>query len=152
MIMIALLLGYGLIEIPRNIYYKNNLKVKLNKLYFELVYIDEDLTVAKEELYQIVQFMKTFQSTISHHYPELITYLNKVSDKILSILQYSIDGINSRHIEPLELITLLNSKDIYHLDDIISLHIFVMKLERKLYLTQSQWMKLLIVVLHCKKN
>eukprot|EP00612_Vaucheria_litorea_P002644 CAMPEP_0171458550 /NCGR_PEP_ID=MMETSP0945-20130129/4184_1 /TAXON_ID=109269 /ORGANISM="Vaucheria litorea, Strain CCMP2940" /LENGTH=102 /DNA_ID=CAMNT_0011984381 /DNA_START=325 /DNA_END=630 /DNA_ORIENTATION=- len=83
LILIVLLMGYGLVEVPRQLWLKSDKEKLLRKLYFRTSQIDSELYDAKIELEELYEKFEETRKNVLENEENLV-----FEDKMLEILEW----------------------------------------------------------------
>ncbi|XP_071116644.1 G-protein coupled receptor-associated protein LMBRD2-like isoform X1 [Haliotis cracherodii] len=91
---LVLMLGYGLVEVPRNFWNSSKRGYQLSRTYFKIAKLSTDKSEAEESLEDILEEIKRYADRIRYNHPmskNMETILSKCPDHIQKSMQPNMD-------------------------------------------------------------
>lgn len=137
--LLTILLGYGLVQVPRSIYESSKLDYKLNYLYFKVAKLSAEKCEAEEKLDDTLELIEhTYQAVITSNF-HLRQYINIILSKCP--VEWS-EKLIARN-EKVQQVSFVSSNVSYTEADLVSLHRNILKATQAFHRTQLQWKFLL---------
>jgi hypothetical protein len=131
---LVILLGYGLVDIPRSAWHRSQLNYSLNYSYFKVAKLRVDLEEAKSTLNEVCGEVKYILQKIRYNDP-LYKYVNIIVKKFPSGLISQSD----RSLDDFEDFEKGDGQDLITMSKLISVHRKVIRAVRDTNRTQAQW-------------
>eukprot|EP00808_Paulinella_micropora_P008354 g33542.t1 len=145
----VLLLGYGLVELPRSLWRKTNPLIRLNLVYFRANRCWEETEESKEELYQTWKLLKLVRERLDRQEQtadvlKLSERLSKVEEKCPPLENFNMATLGDpSHFDELSIAKSIKKHDPPRLKDIVKLHVQVKYMNREFWLIEAQWKEII---------
>jgi putative flippase GtrA len=152
MVQLVLMLGYGLVEVPRSLWHRGNIPLKLKYAYFRTAQVYHEAEVTKDYLIQTLQLLD-FISTKVDPNSDIRLLLDEVKANCPRMDRYNFSGVEKvSGSEDCSWINSLRAKGgDYDLDDMIHLNYQVKTLDRQLWLCEAMWRDQVSYALHTEE-
>lgn len=137
--LLTILLGYGLVQVPRSIYESSNLNYQLNYLYFKVAKLSAEKCEAEEKLDDTLELVEhTYEAIRQSHF-----HLKECMDIVLSKCPVEWSEKLLARYEKVQQVSFISSSASYTEADLVSLHRNILRTSQEFHRTQLQWKFLL---------
>lgn len=151
MFLLVLMLGYGLVEVPRSLWYKGNLLLRLKYAHYRTAQVYHQSEAAKDELFQTLKLLDHLNVKVDVRDP-IRPQLDEVISACPRMDRYNFSGVEQHSaVEEIATLTKLKEVEVYTIDDMIMLNGFIKALDKTLWLCEALWRDQVAYAIHVEE-
>eukprot|EP00808_Paulinella_micropora_P013406 g48127.t1 len=138
----VLLMGYGLVELPRTLWRTGDHERALNLVYYTALNIWEDTESMKEELHQTWSLCRLVREKLNaaNDVQNLLPLLDRVEETLPALDLYDMSTLGDPvHFTPLSISKKIKKKTLHSKRDIANLNCQAKYIHREIWLIEAQW-------------